>query len=101
MFYPTTYPLPSAWLPNFSQRLRAWRTALTPPPAIQILLSAGDSYHLAAGRYQLRVLAGTLWAPGIGLFDAGEQVLLTVEAAGLALQSYAQPAAVFSVQVRG
>ena len=48
MFYPTTYPLPSAWRPNFSQRLRAWLTALTPPPATQILLQAGDGYHLAA-----------------------------------------------------
>lgn len=101
MFYPTTYPLPSAWRPNFSQRLRAWLTALTPPLATQILLQAGDGYHLAAGRYRLRALAGTLWAPGMGLIDAGEQVTLTVDAAGLALQSHAQPAAVFSVQVRG
>ena len=83
MFYPTTYPLPSAWRPNVSQRLRAWRRALTPPPATPILLSAGDSYHLAAGRYRLRVQAGTLWAPGMGLIDAGEQVTLTVDAAGL------------------
>ena len=70
MFY---YPLPSAWRPNFSQRLRSWRTALTPPPAAQILLDPGDSYHLAAGRYRLRVQAGTLWAPGMGLIDADKQ----------------------------
>ena len=73
MFYPTTYPLPSAWRPHFSQRLRAWLTALTPPPATQILRQAGDGYHLAAGRYRLRVLAGTRWAPGMGLIDADKQ----------------------------
>ena len=73
MFYPTTYPLPSAWLLNFSQRLRAWRSALTPPPAAPILLQAGDGYHLAAGRYRLRVQAGTLWAPAMDLIDADKQ----------------------------
>ena len=101
MSYPATYPLHHTWLPNFQQWLRQWRRAFTPAPAPHILLQPGDSYHLAAGSYRLRVLAGTIWVPGMDLFDAGEQVTLTVEAAGLALQSYAQQAAVFTVQVQG
>lgn len=43
--------------------------------------------------------AGSVWLPEVGIFDAGEQVIVTVDAAGLAIHSYAQQPVV--LQVRG
>lgn len=96
MFYPTTYPLPQTWFANFRQWLRQWLAALTPASATQILLQPGDSYHLDAGHHHLRVLTGTLWAPGVGIFSAGEQLTLSGDAAGLAIHTYGQQAVVFT-----
>lgn len=96
MYFPTTYSRPIVSLP-----LRTWvgkRFAwLTPIPAQQIQLPAAERYHLAAGSYRLRVLTGSVWLPEIGIFHAGEQVRLTVDAAGLAIHGYAQQPAVLAV----
>lgn len=56
-----------------------WRSFVSnrsaPPPASavqQILLNGGDRYYLDAGHYTVRVLTGSVWVPGIGIFAAGQ-----------------------------
>lgn len=98
MFYPTTYPLAQNWFGKLSQQLHTWLADLTPPPAHQVQLQAGDCYHLDAGHYRLQVLAGSVWVPNLAIFQAGEQVTLTVDAAGLAIHSYGQQAVVFALR---
>ena len=73
-------------------------SALLPPPAQQVQLQPGDAYYLEAGNYHLRVQAGNVWVPEVGIFSAGEQVTLTVDATGLAIHSYAQQPAVLAVR---
>lgn len=98
MYSTTTYPHRQTWWPTLGQRMRQWLHTLTPAPAHQVSLPPGDVYFLNAGAYHLRVQAGCVWLPAVGLFSAGEQVTVNVTAAGLAIHSYAQQAAVLQVR---
>jgi hypothetical protein len=82
-----------------------WRIFLisrdAPPPASavqQILLNGGDSYYLDAGSYTVRVLTGSVWIPGVGIFAAGQSVRLKPDRQGAEIRTYGQQAAVFTVQ---
>lgn len=99
MYFPAIAPLPIVRLPTLRTWLRQCFAWLTPTPAQQILLSAADTYHLEAGSYRLRVLAGRLWLPEIGIYNVGEQVELTVDTAGLTIHSYAQQPAVLALRL--
>lgn len=101
MFHTITYPRRQPWLPNLSQWVRRWWTTLTPPPAQQVYLHLGDSYHLAAGHYQVQVLAGTIWVPQVGIFSSGAQLKLTVDSTGLAIHTYPQLPSVLAVRKEG
>lgn len=98
MYFSATYRHTRPWLSPLCIWVGQWLARLTPIPVQQILLPAGEIYHLDAGAYRLRVLAGSVWLSEIGIFTAGEQVALTVDAAGLALHSYAQQPAVVAVR---
>lgn len=98
MYYPATYPRRQPGLPNVSQQVRQWLRTLLPPPTQPVQLQPGDAYVLDAGHYHLCVQAGSVWVPEVGIFSAGERMTLTVDAAGLAIHSYAQQAAVLTVR---
>ena len=98
MFHTITYARRQPWFPNFSQQVRRWWTTLTPPPVQQVHLHLGDSYYLAAGHYQVQVLAGSIWVPQVGIFSTGAHLKLTVDSTGLVIQNYPQQPAVLAVR---
>lgn len=99
MFYPITQTSIN-WLPTFSNLWRKWFPTPAPTTVQQLCLQPADQYHLDAGVYRLRVLAGSVWVPEMGIFAAGQQLVLTPDASGLAIHAYSQHPAVFTLRSR-
>jgi hypothetical protein len=98
MFYPAIQPPINHWLPNLVARLRQLIPTIPSTPAQQIYLQPDDTYHVDAGVYRLRVLAGSVWVSEQGIFAAGEQVQLTPGAAGLPVRAVQHQPAVFELK---
>ena len=98
LLYPTLTLRFHHWLPNLIDKLRQWLPSTAPMVARQIQLQPSDFYYLDAGTYRLRVLAGSVWVPEVGIFAAGEQAQLTPVPQGLPLQAFSNQAAVFELR---
>ncbi|MFN8491592.1 MAG: hypothetical protein U0350_28600 [Caldilineaceae bacterium] len=86
------------WFPVLSHLTQPAQTATA--PAEQIIVQPGDTYFLAAGAYQLRVLTGHLWLPEHGLLAAGTQRNLRVDWRGLELRPAAAHPVVFTLSLQ-
>jgi hypothetical protein len=98
MFYPPLSLRFHHWLPNLIDTLRRWLPTAAPTEVRQLQLQPGNFYYLDAGAYRLRVLAGNVWVPEVGIFAAGDQIQLTPGPQGLPIQAFPHQAAVFELR---
>ena len=90
---------------HFFQQVNHWfaplsrlsQPASAAAAAGQIIVQPGDSYFLAAGAYQVRVLTGRLWLPEQGILTAGAQVELCADWRGVELRPATARPVVFTV----
>ena len=98
MLYPTLPLRFNHWLPNLIDTLRQLIPATAPTEVRHLHLQPGDVYHLDAGIYRLRLLAGSVWVPEVGIFEAGDPLQLTPGAQGLPSQAFDKQAVVFELR---
>lgn len=90
---------------HFFQQVNQWfaplsrlsQPASAAAAAEQIIVQPGDTYFLAAGAYQLRVLTGHLWLPEHGILAPGAQRDLRVDWRGVEIRPATARPVVFTV----